>query len=440
MSGFKTRQRSRSTTKVKREDVRYFNNDLPLIPGDIAEEEDSVVVKKALILVEGNHVDSQGRPHRFPAERVFQIAENTNHWFNQGNRIPWLTDHKKTQWDTIGDLDGAVEVRRVTKADVTDPRCSHLIGKLGIFADKLVGRGKQVVEKVRDGLISTLSPGLDIAVDIIKEVSATPTPAIAGLRIFSRRKKNADFALTWDEAEEESLDSDELYQQFMELAETYWDLALQISERSEEELQGQDPQQLQMNALQGFMERIAGLVGLDEPTVDDPATAGRGSVPPSRTRAELINQERQANMAMNLAQAAFELYGSDRAEFARRRRRKGSTKSRILGRTRAGQATRLAGLGLAGAAAVRYGGKGIRGAMNARGGGGQTILGSARYGLGRAGSTVAADVNRVVGGGIGVGRGAIAGARRGAGVGGRQQIRAGAATTRKRLGNWIAGG
>jgi hypothetical protein len=374
MSGIATRQRSRLATKTstslglkgKREDVRYFNNDLPLIPGDIAEEDDSVVVKKALILVEGNHVDSQGRPHRFPADRVIQIAENTNRWFSQGNRIPWLTDHKKTQWDTIGDLDGSVEVRRVTKADITDPRCSHLVGKLGIFADKLVGRGKQVVEKVKDGIISTLSPGLDIAVDIIKEVSATPTPAIAGLRIFSRRKKDAKFALTWEEAEEESLDSDELYEKFMQYAETYWDIAIGISQAPDEELEGQDPQQLQMDALQKFMDRVAGLVGLDEPMVgEEEAVPGRGA-PPKQTRAQLITQERQANMAMNMAQAAFELYGGDRAEFAKKKRRFGRRKKpglarrvggAAIGRTLTGRLVRGGALlGAAGglAAAGRY--------------------------------------------------------------------------------------
>lgn len=360
MSGLKTRHRSRSTSKVKREDVRYFNNDLPLVPEDMDEEQDSVVVKKALILVEGNHVDSQGRPHRFPADRVIQIAENTNRWFSQGNRIPWLTDHKKTQWDTIGDLDGAVEVRRVTKADVKDSRCAHLIGKIGIFADKLVGRGKQVVEKVKDGLISTLSPGLDIALDIIKEVSATPTPAIRGLRIFSRRKnqQEARFALTWEEAEEESMDSDELYEQFMGYAETYWGIAVGISQAADEELGGQDPQQLQADALQKFMERVSGLVGLDEPEIEEPV--GSGSQPPKKTRAELITQERQANMAMNMAQAAFELYGGNRAEFAKKKRRLGLGRKgvRVSGRGIAAAAGIAGAAGLGGLAAARYLGKG----------------------------------------------------------------------------------
>lgn len=429
MSGLATRQRSRLTSKVKREDVRYFNNDLPLVPEEMDEEQDSIVVKKALILVEGNHVDSQGRPHRFPADRVIQIAKNTNRWFSQGNRIPWLTDHKKTQWDTIGDLDGAVEVRLVTKADVKDPRCTHLIGKVGIFADKLVGRGKQVVEKVRDGLISTLSPGLDIAVDIIKEVSATPTPAIAGLRIFSRRKKQAEarFALTWEEAEEESLDSDELYQQFMEYAETYWDIATGISLAADEELEGQDPQQLQADALQKFMERVSSLVGLDEPEIEEPV--GNNSQPPKQTRAQLITQERQANMAMNMAQAAFALYGSERAEFARKKKRRGKStlRQKLLGRTKMGFATRLAGAGLAGTLATRSGLAGLRGYRSAVSGGymkgkhGQAAL----HGLKKAGGRLKGDLiaipNRaggavlggLSGGAVGAGGGAYAGGRAG---------------------------
>ncbi|HEY9610588.1 hypothetical protein [Allocoleopsis sp.] len=309
-----------SFSTQRREDVRYFES-ASLDPLDFEPEgEDAIAVKKAMILVEGHHEDSQGRPHYFSKDRVFRIAENTNTWFSKGNRIPWLTDHQKTQWSTIGDLDGHLEVRKVRPEDV--PGLPHLVGKLAIFADRLIGKGKDVVQKITDGIISTLSPGLDVAVDVIKEISATPTPAIAGLRIFRRpirnsefgirssrkipnsefsipNSRNARFALTWDEAEQESFDEDAAYEDAMNHFDTWWGMASQISAASDEELQGRDPEQLQVEALQGLMAKLADVVGLSEPEIPEEAPAV--GAPPKGKANALANKPVQMARASILA-------------------------------------------------------------------------------------------------------------------------------------------
>ena len=329
--------------------MRYFNSEIGLSSNDFEESNDDVVVKKALILVEGDHVDSQGRPHKFSANRIFQIAENTNAWFNKGNRIPWLTDHKNTQWDTIGDLDDEVIVRRVTAKDVSDKRFSHLIGKLGIFAEKLVGRGQEVVGKIKDGVISTLSPGVDIAVDIIKEISATPQPAIVGMRVFSRR---ANFATSWEEAEQENFDADQTYSEFMELADTYWGIVSDIFAKEDGE---GDVESAQQEALQGYCDRIVGLLGMGE---ESPAEEMTQSAEPQKNRAQLLAQDK--NMALNMAQAAYMMYregGGDRAEFAlgrKRRERKRMMRGAALG-------TGALGAGIGAAILARRYGRGARG-------------------------------------------------------------------------------
>lgn len=283
------------------EDVRFFES-AAFDPNDFEPVgEDAIAVKNALVLVEGHHEDSQGRPHYFSKDRVFRIAENTNSWFSKGNRVPWLTDHQKTQWSTIGDLDGHLQVRKVRPEDV--PGLPHLIGKLGIFTDRLVGKGKDVVQKITDGLISTLSPGLDVAVDVIKEISATPTPAIPGLRIFKRNNRGANFALTWDEAEQESWDEDAAYEDAMSHFDMWWGMASQISQASDEELQGRDPEQLQVEALQGLMTKLAEAIGLSEPVAQVDATP-TGSPPAPRGQA-LAGKTQVAQMARKMTIASF---------------------------------------------------------------------------------------------------------------------------------------
>jgi hypothetical protein len=349
------------------------------------EGEDAIAVKKALVLVEGHHEDSMGRPHFFSKDRVLSIAENTNTWFSKGNRIPWLTDHQKTQWSTIGDLDGRLEVRKVRPEDV--PGLPHLVGKLGIFADRLVGKGKDVVQKITDGVISTLSPGLDVAVDVIKEISATPTPAIPGLRIFKRKPSQpAKFALTWDEAEQESWDEDAAYEEASEHFNMWWEMASQISMASDEELQGRDPEQLQVEALEGLMAKLSNTVGLSEPMTEEqgsaagalasknkiqalaqkPVQMARASTVAafkrSRIKRKFNEKTRKEDMAVTMAQAAYAMYGGGTANFARRRRGKKPTlRQRITGTTALGLATRLGAAGAlvgAGMAGRRYIGKG----------------------------------------------------------------------------------
>lgn len=300
---------SSSTRSTRsREDVRYFESALLDSSAFEPEGEDAIAVKKALVLVEGHHEDSQGRPHYFSKDRVFRIAENTNAWFGKGNRIPWLTDHQKSQWSTIGDLDGHLEVRKVRPEDV--PGLPHLVGKLGVFADRLIGKGKDVVQKITDGIISTLSPGLDVAVDVIKEISATPTPAIAGLRIFKRSRNSVGeagrsplttpnlrrFALTWDEAEQEHWDEEAAYEEASGLFDDWWEMASHISVASDEELQGRDPEQLQIEALQGLMAKLADVVGLGEPMVEEQVPA---SGAPPKSRAEVL-----ANKPVQMARAS----------------------------------------------------------------------------------------------------------------------------------------
>jgi hypothetical protein len=144
------------------------------------------LAKKALVFVEGTHKDSMGRTHNFDFDRVKEFVDNTNEFLRQGGRLPFQMDHRKTQEYNIGDVEGELYIKTITEDDLPNPNYKHLIGRAGVFVDSIIGKGKDIVEKINSGLIKTLSPGLDPMTKSFIEISATPTPAIIGPALFSK--------------------------------------------------------------------------------------------------------------------------------------------------------------------------------------------------------------------------------------------------------------
>jgi hypothetical protein len=134
---------------------------------------------------------------------------------------------------------------------------------MGAFA-QLVAKGADVVSQVVAGRIKTLSPGIDIATDIIKEISATPQPAIVGLSVFRRHSDSVgNFALTWDEADSEQGQIDAMHEEYQELIEQFWNIATAIAQADESTLQGENPSALMNDAISGLGTRLSGLFGLN---------------------------------------------------------------------------------------------------------------------------------------------------------------------------------
>lgn len=225
-------------------------------------ENPNEIAKQALILVEGIHTDSNKKTHRFSRDRVIRVAENTNAFIDNGGRVPWQVDHSKRQNDNIGDIEGKLELKVIEPEDVPDPRhARNLVGKLGVFAT-LVGKGARAVADIVAGNIKTLSPGIDISSDVIKEVSATPTPAIVGLSTFSQ---SGNFALTWDEAEMEGEEEGWMEEEYDRLCETFWDIANNIVQTPVEEFDdGIDPAAILEEAIVGFGDRLFELFGIGQ--------------------------------------------------------------------------------------------------------------------------------------------------------------------------------
>ena len=217
-------------------------------------------------MVEGSHTDSNKRHHVFDKNRILRFAANTNAFLRSGGRVPWQQDHQKTQASNLGDLEGELVPAVITRENLPDPRLTNLIGKLGLFTDRLVAKGTQAVQDVLDGKIRTLSPGIDLVDDIIREVSATPTPAIVGLSTFRRADstRTARFALTMEQATAEDQDFDSMKEEFMEIGERFWRVVTDINSAPPEELEGEDPSVYLEKALFDYSDIVASMLRLDE--------------------------------------------------------------------------------------------------------------------------------------------------------------------------------
>lgn len=255
------------------QDIRHFDDSVGLMinPTAMFKDGDDVIVKRALVMVEGSHTDSKKRPHVFDKQRILQIVENTNKFLRMGGRVPWQSDHDKTQKSNLGDLEGELIVEKITPDNLPDKKAKHLIGKLGVFADSLVGKGQDVIADLMAGKIVTLSPGIDVATDTIREISATPTPAIVGLRVFNYG--GGEKTLTWEDAEEGSMLDEELYDEYSEISEQFFNILRSITTCDESEIpDGVSLEQLYEEAKQGFLERVDNLFGVggEEPEEEAP--------------------------------------------------------------------------------------------------------------------------------------------------------------------------
>ncbi len=230
--------------------------------------EDGELRTGALILVEGSHTDSKNRKHVFDKKRIHKIANKTNVLFEQGGNIPLLQDHVKTVDNTVGNLESPVWVDVITEENLPNKKAKHLLGKLGIFTDEIAIKTESAIEKVSKNIVKTISAGLDIATDTIREISLTSTPAIAGMSLYKSNYSEAEFedagALTFDDLENNDEEMGQMEQMYSELTEKLWQLTKNIQMADEQMLQGADPMELQMQAVQDFTDRFMQLIGAGE--------------------------------------------------------------------------------------------------------------------------------------------------------------------------------
>jgi methyl-accepting chemotaxis protein len=245
--------------------ISYFNGGYTSSNYSIEEGE---LRTGGLILVEGEHIDSKNRTHKFDKNRIKKIAEKTNTLFENGGNIPLLQDHIKTVDNTVGSLESPVWVELITDDNLPNKKAKHLIGKLGIFTDDIAIKTESAIEKVSKNIVKTISAGLDVVTDTIREISLTSTPAIAGMSLYKSYDSEANFedssALTFDDLDNSNDEMNQIEEMFEDLTEKLWHVTKNIQTASEEILQGNNPYELQMQAIQDFTDRFIELIGMNE--------------------------------------------------------------------------------------------------------------------------------------------------------------------------------
>jgi hypothetical protein len=248
---------------------------------------DGGITKKALVAVEGTFDDSQGNSHTFSPERLHTIADHTNAALEMGNVIPVCQDHNKTVDSTVGTVDGNAYVKAIEVSDLPNSKSTHLLGKLGLFLEDVHIKTSNAVSKVRDGVVTSVSMGLNLdpKEHRIMELSLVPIPAIPNMGLF--RHKSASFGLsedidsqafTWEDLEQDSLAMDELQDEYDELTKQLWLILKNIYTSDAVNITDMSVlKQYVYSALNGFSIRTMDLLGLndDDVAMEDPmADAG----------------------------------------------------------------------------------------------------------------------------------------------------------------------
>ena len=139
------------------------------------------LIKRCIIAIEGTHVCNRGKKYDMPADFIQTLGDNLNTEIGNGREIPLFSNHDKSADSKFGTLDGYVECRPVTAADLPNPNASKMLGKLALFA---VAKIFKNLDQVRSGAIKALSPGIDMGRKLIFEVSAVPVASMPGVALF----------------------------------------------------------------------------------------------------------------------------------------------------------------------------------------------------------------------------------------------------------------
>jgi hypothetical protein len=289
-------------------------------------ESPNKVIKKGLVLIEGTHVDSKKRTHTFSPARIREIVSNSNALF-ANTRIPVLMDHKKEQSSVIGDVESQFQCTTINESNFPGADDKGLTGKLGIFVNQIAIKSGEAIRQLNEGLLNTLSPGIDVVSNAIREISATPNPAIANLRLFKRAEFESD-ALTFDDLENSDDMLDKIRNQYEDLTNKLWELTETIQTIDEQALNGQSREEVQYQAINDFATRFLTLIGSGEEEQDPMMQEANGGAYPNQTTSNQAQGQQQnwgmppnnpnARYASGLPIAAFsmaEMEAVNRAEF-----------------------------------------------------------------------------------------------------------------------------
>lgn len=173
--------------KGKPKTHRYYRE------SNTALNECGVLVRPALLMVEGTVTDSTGQKTTYTRDLIDAIVEASN-TYSQSNEIKLFNDHEYSQESRIGAVTGKFSAREITDFDIPESGDRSIIGKYGIFNDGVEIRSEDAIEQYHSGLLKELSVGIDLkgsifGANVIYEVSAVPFPAVSSASLYSKIEK-----------------------------------------------------------------------------------------------------------------------------------------------------------------------------------------------------------------------------------------------------------
>ena len=153
--------------------------------------EQGVLVRPALLLVEGTIKDALGQVTNYTREHIDKIVEATNA-YAKFNEIKLFNDHDYSQESRIGAVAGSFSARDITELDIPENGDRSVIGRYAIFNDGLEVRSPDAIAQYHSGLLKELSVGIDLKGKlfekgkVIFEVSAVAFPAVNGAMLYSK--------------------------------------------------------------------------------------------------------------------------------------------------------------------------------------------------------------------------------------------------------------
>ena len=155
--------------------------------------EQGVLVRPALLMIEGAVRDVLGQVTNYTRSLIDEIVEASNA-YAKSSEIKLFNDHDYSQSARIGAVTGLFSAREIAELDIPENGDRSVIGRYAIFNDGLEVRSPDAIAQYHSGLLKELSVGIDLKGNlfgkkVIFEVSAVAFPAVNGAMLYS---KNTD--------------------------------------------------------------------------------------------------------------------------------------------------------------------------------------------------------------------------------------------------------
>ena len=162
-------------------------------------DECGVLTRPALLLAEGDVIDSEGTKTTYTRELIDAIVATSNE-YALTQEIKLFTDHEYSQKNRIGAVTGKFTAREIVETDLPENSDLSSIGKYAIFNDGIEIRDEKAIAKYHSKLLKELSIGIILQKNTgtIFEVSAVPWGAVKEAHIYSGEPDVKTYAFSFE--------------------------------------------------------------------------------------------------------------------------------------------------------------------------------------------------------------------------------------------------